>query len=117
MNLAQIDFQQLRIKHILYKSKIRSILYGGIFDEAFFSRTGPVSQWFTLVGRVRYLHEPEINELATVHKELNSTALQLFSLYNSGQIDKAHEGMKSIEFKSDQFLQLLAKLEGRLKDN
>lgn len=36
MNLAQIDFQQLRIKHILYKSKVRSVLYGGDYDEAFF---------------------------------------------------------------------------------
>ncbi|MBC5775085.1 histidine kinase [Pontibacter sp. KCTC 32443] len=117
MNLAQLDFQQLRIKHILYKSKVRSVLYGGVYDEAFFSRSGPVSQWFSTVGHVRYLHEPEMSELATVHKELNSTALELFSLYNSGQIDQAHDGLKSIEYKSDQFLNLLSKLEDRLKDN
>ena len=117
MNLAQLDFQQLRIKHILYKSKVRSVLYGGVYDETFFSRAGPIHQWFSTVGSVRYSHEPELHELVTVHQELNNTAHQLFSLYKGGKIDQAHEGMKSVEMTSDRFLQLLARMENRLKDD
>jgi hypothetical protein len=114
MNSAQIDFQQLRIKHILYKSKVRSVLYGGTFDEAFFSHTGPVNFWFNDTGMSKYGHEPEMKQLAETHQELNNTALNLFKLYNSGQIDQAHDGLKTIERKSEYFLNLLSQLETRL---
>ncbi len=43
MNQAQVDFQQLRIKHILFKSKVRSVLYGGSYDAEFFSPSGPLN--------------------------------------------------------------------------
>jgi len=114
MNPAQIDFQQLRIKHILYKSKVRAVLYGGTFDEGFFSHTGPVTFWFTSTGMVKYAREPEMKELYDTHTDLNSTALQLFKLYNSGKIDQAHDGLKTIERKSEYFLGVLSKLETRL---
>ena len=114
MNSAQIDFQQLRIKHILYKSKVRSVLYGGTFDDAFFSHTGPVSFWFNDTGMVKYGREPEMKELLQTHQDLNSTALQLFKLYNGGQIDLAHDGLKTIERKSEHFLALLGRIETKL---
>lgn len=115
MNLAQVDFQQLRIKHILYKSKVRSMLYGGAFDEAFFSRMGPVGIWFSTVGTVRYSNEREMGELAKVHRELDFAALELYKIYKGGKIDEAHDGFRNIERQSDLFLSLLAKLEERLK--
>ncbi|MBF9252628.1 histidine kinase [Pontibacter sp. 172403-2] len=116
MNLAQIDIQQLRIKHILYKSKVRATLYGGVFDEAFFSRLGPVGTWFSAVGQVRYAHEPETRQLASVHQELDAVARQLYRLYSSGKIDEAHEELRSIEKLSERFLNVLSKLEDRLKE-
>lgn len=116
MNLAQIDFQQLRIKHILYKSKVRSMLYGGVFDKVFFSRSGPIGTWFSTVGAVRYASESEMSELAKEHRELEATTLELYRLYKGSRIDEAHEGLKSIEKSSDRFLSLLSKLEERLKE-
>src|SRR5688572_305198 len=109
MNLAQVDFQQLRIKHILYKSKVRSVLYGGAFDDVFFSASGPLSQWFTTIGQHRYGREPEMKELSSLHQDLISIALQLIALYNSGKIDQAHDGMKQIDRKSEEFLNLLTR--------
>lgn len=114
MNAAQVDFQQLRIKHILYKSKVRSVLYGGTYDVTFFSRSGPVSAWFTTVGLVKYRQEPAMTELLRVHQELNTTADGLFHLYKSGKIDQAHDGLKNIEKRSEQFLNVLLQLENRL---
>lgn len=116
MNAAQIDFQQLRIKHILYKSKVRSALYGGTFDPSFFSHTGPVSFWFNATGLVKYGHEPEMQELMRLNQELNRAAMELYALYNGGSIDLAHEGLKSLERKSEHFLNLIAKLEGKLME-
>ncbi len=116
MNQAQIDFQQLRIKHILYKSKVRSVLYGGTHDAAFFSQLDPISLWFRTVGNERYSQEPELHELLRVHQELGQAADVVFSLYKSGRIDQAHEGLESIDAKSEQFLSLLSKLEDRLAE-
>ncbi|GAA4425689.1 hypothetical protein GCM10023188_06870 [Pontibacter saemangeumensis] len=116
MNVAQIDFQQLRIKHILYKSKVRSMLYGGAFDEVFFSRSGPIGIWFSTIGSKRYANEFELAELAKVHRELEATTLDLYRLYKGGKIDAAHDGLKSIEMQSDRFLNVLSKLEQRLKE-
>jgi hypothetical protein len=115
MEVAQIDFQQLRIKHILYKSKVRSMLYGGAFDASFFSPSGPVNMWFQTVGRERYSDAPEIAELIKIHNDLNVSILALHRLYSSGNIDQAHEGFKNIENKSDEFLQVLERLDARLQ--
>ncbi|GAB3532629.1 hypothetical protein GCM10027443_16690 [Pontibacter brevis] len=116
MNLAQVDFQQLRIKHILYKSKVRSMLYGGAFDEAFFSRSGPIAVWFATIGLVRYINEAEMGELAKVHQELENITLSLYKLYRDGKIDEAHDGLKNVEKQSERFLALLLVLENRLKE-
>ena len=111
MNLAQVDFQQLRIKHILYKSKVRSVLYGGTFDPNFFSASGPVSQWFSTIGLVRYNHNAHMQELYSIHQDITSYALGLFDIYKRGKIDQAHDGLKTIERKSEQFLSILSQLE------
>ncbi len=115
MNEAQIDIQQLRIKHILYKSKVRSVAFGGQFDQHFFSSTGPVSEWFYTVGNKKYANLAEIQQLQRVNNLLTSSAGKVFSLYNSGQIDEAHESLKEIETLSEQFQKLLDQLEKRFK--
>ena len=60
MNLAQVDFQQLRIKHILYKSKVRSVLYvyEGEYDATFFSSSSPIQEWFRTIGLKKYRQIP-----------------------------------------------------------
>lgn len=116
MEISQIDFQQLRIKHILYKSKVRSMLYGGAFDAAFFSATGPVNTWFETVGKLRYAHIPEVARLSKLHQELDIATLALQRLYSSGNIDQAHDGFREIESKSDEFLQILSALDKKLQN-
>ena len=114
MEISQIDFQQLRIKHLLYKSKVRSMLYGGAFDASFFSVTGPVQMWFDTVGKVKYADVPEITALAKLHSELDIATLALYRLYNDGNLEQAHDGFRNIETRSDEFLELLTNLDNRL---
>ncbi|OKL40648.1 histidine kinase [Pontibacter flavimaris] len=114
MNQAQVDFQQLRIKHILFKSKVRSVLYGGRKDEAFFSGSGPLSLWFSAIGRSKYVGLPEMQELIKVQQELDSASDQLFRLYGNGKIEEALAGLQKIEERSARFLELLSKLEERV---
>ncbi|QHL88589.1 histidine kinase [Nibribacter ruber] len=113
MNQAQIDFQQLRIKHILFKSKVRSVLYGGTIDEAFFSSAGPISVWFSTVG-LKYQREAEMFEAKQVYQNLESTARSLFSLYNNGKMEQAQNGLNEIESLSEKFVAVLSKLEAKL---
>lgn len=114
MNAAKVDLQQLRIKHILYKSKVRSALYGGTFDEGFFSHSGPVGFWFNNTGLAKYGQEPEMKVLHELNIDLNSIALDLIKLYQNGSIDIAHDGLKRVEQKSEHFLTLLTRLESKL---
>lgn len=90
------------------------MLYGGTYDADFFSRSGPVGQWFSATGQVKYAREPEIKTLAEIQQELNTKATEMSRLYNSGKIDDAHKGLKTVELKSEQFLELLSQLEKRL---
>jgi hypothetical protein len=114
MEAAQVDFQQVRIKHILYKSKVRSVLYGGAFEESFFSPAGPVGHWFNTVGLSRYGQYPEMRDLFQIHQQLNSLALQLIGQYRRGHIDQAHQELHLLDQQSERFLALLSRLEQKL---
>lgn len=114
MNQAQIDFQQLRIKHILFKSKVRSALYGGTLDTEFFSPKGPVNTWFNTIGLSRYRHLAEMQQLLQIQQELNAMANGLIGLYRSGRIEQAYDGLDKIESMSDNFTAILNTLEGKL---
>lgn len=116
MNSAQIDLQQLRIKHILYKAKVRSAVYGGSYDAAFFSRMGPVSTWFNSIGLPKYRNEPEMQQLNRLQQDIDSLVNHLNSLYKSGKIEEAYDGLSVIEGKSERFLSLVSEMEVRLGD-
>ncbi|QNF31897.1 histidine kinase [Adhaeribacter swui] len=118
MNLAEIDFQQLRIKHILYKSKIRSVLYvnNGEYDASLFSSNSPINTWFNEIGLKKYRHEPGLLPLLTLQQDMDATARQLFNLYKAGKIDLAQQGLSTIEEKSEKFIALVSQLEKTLKD-
>ncbi len=117
MTIAEIDFQQLRIKHILYKSKVRSVLYvnGGEYDAALFSSASPVNTWFNTIGLKKYRQEPGMQTLLMLQQEMDNTARHLFNLYKAGKIDLAQQGLSTIEEKSEKFISLLAQLENSLK--
>jgi len=118
MNIAEIDFQQLRIKHILYKSKVRSVLYvnEGNYDASFFTSANPVNVWFNTVGLKKYRQEPAMLSLVELQQEMDNTARHLFNLYKAGKIDLAQQGLSTIEEKSGKFITLLSQLENSLKD-
>ncbi|GHA54980.1 histidine kinase [Pontibacter akesuensis] len=114
MNQAQIDCQQLRIKHILFKSKVRSVLYGGNYDGAFFSSAGPVSSWFSTIGFVRYQDVPELKKLGKLQQEIDGMVRHLVSLYQGGKIEEAHEGFRELENRSEEFLDVLSRMESKM---
>jgi hypothetical protein len=117
MDLARIEFQQLRIKHIFFKSKVRSILFGANYDNSFFENENPVDIWFNTIGKVNYVYDPIMQELIREHKYFKNMALQLTHLYKSGKIEQAHAGLSEINSISEKFLSLLDDLESRISGN
>lgn len=113
MELARLDFQQLRVKHIFFRTKVRALLYGSTFDDTFFSDENPISLWFKTIGKVKYSQEQDVMELARMHQHLNADAVSLNRLYNNGMIEQAHEALKHIDSQSERFLELLSKIEQR----
>ena len=114
MNSAQVDFQQLRIKHILYKSKFRAVLFGGNFDPVFFSSSGPIHVWFHTIGLPTYGTDLTLNRLIALQDEMNATVVYYTDLYSAGKIDEAYNGLAIIDAKSEVFLSLLLELEKKL---
>lgn len=110
MNLARIDFQQLRIKHIAHKSKVRSVLYGGSYDYGYF-QNDPVSQWFSETGNVKYNGEPWLPQLHKLHSDFSALAEGLIQQYQNDLIEQAHNGLVDLNAISDMFLQELSAAE------
>jgi hypothetical protein len=112
MDLSSMDFQNVRIKHILFKSKVRSALYGGNIDETIFSsRQSPVGEWIYTKGIPKYGHSTEMQLLEKAHQEVHHYAHDLVSLYKRGKIEEAREGLSYIEKHSEIFLSLLDQIE------
>ena len=64
MDITALDFQQARIKQVLFKSRLRSVLYGVREAEpALFSlRENPLGQWLEAVVKPKYGTRPEVQD-------------------------------------------------------
>jgi len=119
INFIKLDFEQARAKHLLFKSKLRSILYGIAIDKS------PVlSQYDCNLGKWIYGHAlkvyghiPEVHELEKVHASIHDVARNLIDLYNKGQVLEARAGLKEMEKIADQLVELLIVSEKKLKEN
>ncbi len=118
-DFIQLDFEQARTKHLLFKSRLRSILYGADMDEA-----PVVSHFECAVGKwiyghalQQYDHIPEIHELERVHAAIHTSAKELVALYKSGKVIEARSGLEGMEKIANHLIQLLSVAEAKVKEN
>ncbi len=99
MTPASLDIQQARIKHILFKSQLRSVLYGvREADEALFSPQGnALGQWLSTEVKLRYPGHPAVREAERLFQQLLSTGRELAAQYRQGHIDEARRGLTRID--------------------
>ncbi|GAA3983947.1 hypothetical protein [Hymenobacter antarcticus] len=116
MPLSPFDFQQARVKQVLFKSRLRSVLYGVREAEPalFAYAENPLAQWIQTVLK------PEFGTLATV-RELESTLQQMLrtgqdlaTRYQRGLIEEARAGLDQINAFADQIERQLLALESSL---
>ncbi|MGV3540752.1 MAG: hypothetical protein ACO1OQ_13140 [Rufibacter sp.] len=117
VSLTSLDIQQARIKFILFKSKLRSILYGGTLDESILSpRENVLGQWLYSSALHRYNHLSEVKELEKLNLYITSKASELVNLYRRGKIEEARSGLGYLEKNEDDLTRLLSTLQDKVME-
>ncbi|MFC6998758.1 CZB domain-containing protein [Rufibacter roseus] len=112
VNLEQFDIQQARIKFILFKSKLRAILYGGDLDDAVLSpRENAFGKWLYSEALQKLSNNAEVRELEKLNMAFTRKASELISLYRKGKIEEARTGLREIEEYEEDLLRLLSLLQ------
>ncbi len=119
MDAQHLDFEQARAKHLLFKARLRAILYGIEVDE------GPVlSQYECSLGKWIYSHAlqayghlPQMLQLEKVHANIHTSAQKLIALYHQGKVQEARKGLSEMESVADELVGLLQQLEQAIRQN
>ncbi|GAA4341939.1 PAS domain-containing protein [Flaviaesturariibacter amylovorans] len=116
MNQIPFDFEQARAKHLLFKSRLRSLLYGLPADVTpVISHTEcQVGQWIYSEALPAYGHIPEMQDLERVHRDIHTVARTLVALYNDGKVEEARAGLEEVEKTAQQLTTLLSAVEAKL---
>ena len=113
MALTSFDFQQARVKQVLFKSRLRSVLYGvrEAEPELFSMRDNPLGQWLQTSVKPALGTKPEVHEIDHVHQQMLKTDQDLARRYQSGLIEEARSGLDQVNAYADQIDRLLTGLE------
>lgn len=115
MNLSSLDFQQARIKQVLFKSRLRSVLYGvrEADDQLFSPQHNSLAEWVRTVMRPQYGHHPEVADIEGHLTQMLTTGQDLLNQYRRGLIEEARAGLARIDAHADRIGDLLHTLETR----
>ena len=113
MPLTSFDVQQARVKQVLFKSRLRSVLYGvREAEQALFSvADNPLGQWIQTVLKPQAPGQPAVRELELVLGQMLRTGQDLAARYQRGQLEEARAGLDQVNNFSDKIQNLLSGLE------
>lgn len=113
------DFESARIKHVHFKSKLRSYLFGNGGE------TGPLrdpeqcslGHWAAarLRGQGPYAHLPEARQFDQKHRLIHAEANRLMDLHDAGQDDKVSADYAPLQRMADDMVVLLQTMEAKLR--
>ncbi|GAA4375371.1 CZB domain-containing protein [Hymenobacter koreensis] len=111
------EFDAARLKHVVFKSKLRSFLYGSRTAETPIRDAHVCSfgQWLEQVGLPRFGYLPNMQHLDRLHTRMHTVAGQLMDLHGTGETDKAIAGLSQINAMATELLSLLDTLEAELR--
>ncbi|TGE15777.1 CZB domain-containing protein [Hymenobacter elongatus] len=116
MPLSPFDFQQARVKQVLFKSRLRSVLYGVREAEPalFAYAENPLGQWIQTVLKPEFGNQPAVRELENTLQHMLSTGQDLANRYQRGLIEEARAGLDQVNAFADQIETQLLSLESSL---
>ena len=112
------DFEGALVKHLLFKSKLRSFLYGTNIAESPIRDPDicTLGQWIRERRTGAYaLLTKEMTELDTLHRQLHKGASRLMGLRQSGQSEAGIMGLADLQPLIDQLINLLTMLQAQLQ--
>ncbi|MBK0403436.1 CZB domain-containing protein [Adhaeribacter sp. BT258] len=107
------EFEQARLKHLLFKSKLRAILLGAEIEEApvLSEHDCPFGQWMQTYLLKKCKDSAALKELETIHTEMHRLTRIVVKNYHAGAEAASEVEMKKIEILGDRILELLDILE------
>ena len=111
------DFEMAQVRHLLFKSKLRSALYGSGIAEAPIrdAQLCALGVWIRERALGPYAHLPESRELDKVHQQIHQEANRLLDLRQQGNTEQAIAGLASVQGYVDEITRLLRTMEQKLR--
>ena len=113
------DFESAHIKHVHFKSKLRSFLFGNGGAEGPLRDPEQCTLGLWIASRMRgtgaYAHLPEARQFDRQHVHMHQEANRLMDLHVSGQSNEAGVGYVPLQAIADEMTALLQTMEVRLR--
>ena len=108
------EFEQGRIKHLLFKSKLRAILLGATIDESpvLSEHECPFGQWMQTFLLKACAGFPELKEMEQLHTDMHREARLVVKQYHAGN-ENTTAALARLEKLADKIMSLLDQLEAK----
>lgn len=113
MELTSLDFQQARIKQVLFKSRLRSVLYGvrEPEDSLFSLADNPLGMWLKTTVQPQYGTTVPYQRLEQELQRMLLTGRGLVQQYQQGKLEESRAGLEQLDAHATRIEQLLQDLE------
>ena len=113
------DFESARIKHVHFKSKLRSFLFGNGGDQRPIRDPEQCSLGVWIAARARnpgpYAHLAEAQQLDRQHTRIHQEANRLMDMHQAGRVEEAIAGFLPLQAIADEMVVLLRTMEAKLR--
>jgi hypothetical protein len=113
------DFESAHIKHVHFKSKLRSYLFGRGGEESPLRDPEQCSfgQWIAerLRGNGPYAHLPEARQVDHQHVLIHQEANRLMDMHQAGEVEEAMTGFGPLQVIADEIVVLLRTMKAKLR--
>lgn len=113
------DFESALIKHVHFKSKLRSFLFGNGGAEGPLRDPEQCSLGHWIADRMRgtgpYAQLPEARQFDRAHVLIHNEANRLMDMHSQGQVEQAMAGFVPLQEIAEQMVVLLQTMEAKLR--
>jgi methyl-accepting chemotaxis protein len=113
-----VNFAQIRFKHLQWKSRLRDFLDGKSVlteQQAVSHHDCDLGKWYYGDGMANYGHLPEMQKLDGAHEELHATVRRIVTLKHQGQVATAEQEYERIGPLSHEIIELLNAIESKIR--
>lgn len=121
MTTAEVkqDFESALIKHVHFKSKLRSFLFGNGGEEGPLRNPEQCSLGVWIADRMRgtgpYTHLPEAKLFDQQHQRIHREANRLMDMHSAGRMEEVSAGYGPLQVIADEMVDLLQTMEANLR--